>query len=414
MAQPTLDINKTTLKTKTTYKLIVDGKSSGFVCKEKYKNGSIRWYPFRYFEGGLPPQQKYEKIKYIETEDGLIPKVGFSTTLESGYGFTRPQGVAQLFRYLETCIDKLSAVVFTKDRTELLDGVLYISRDDFGRLRARTKLFTDSTKREQLRVHRSILSKVLPEEFEEPGDIVFFEGQLAQFMSKFASDTIRLGKDDIESITTNFNVEPESIASTKRVVDRVYIEDVVGEFEKILKRKNKTKNLEETWQKFFNKHQWIFSNIFSYPAVFLKDKFNVSGHNISGGTDKIVHFLYKNNFTDNIAFIEIKTHKTKLMQESLYRKPDIYPVSKDLSGSMIQVIDQRLNFMKQHDPPTKGSKVRSLNSKCIVIAGSISDLKDDHQKRSFELFRLSNKDVEIVTFDELQNKMNTVLELFTK
>ena len=41
MAQPTLDINKTTLKTKTTYKLIVDGKSSGFVCKEKYKNGEL-------------------------------------------------------------------------------------------------------------------------------------------------------------------------------------------------------------------------------------------------------------------------------------------------------------------------------------------------------------------------------------
>jgi len=196
MARQVLDTKKVVGKNCTQYKLVIDDKVTSFVCKEKTKDGLIKWYPFRYFEGGLPPLRKYEKIEYIATEDGLIPRVGFTTTIESGYGFTRPQGVAQLFRYLETCVDTLEAVIFTKDRSELSGGVLYISREDFGKLRARTKLFTDSTKREQLRVHQSILHKILPDLFDEPGDIVYFEGQLARFMSKYASDTIRLGKDE--------------------------------------------------------------------------------------------------------------------------------------------------------------------------------------------------------------------------
>jgi len=80
----------------------------------------------------------------------------------------------------------------------------------------------------------------------------------------------------------------------------------------------------------------------------------------------------------------------------------------------VQVIDQKTNFMKQHDNLTKGSSVQSLNSKCVVIVGRLSDLEIDAKKRSFELFRMSNKDVEIITFDEVEKKMQTVLELFTR
>ena len=58
-------------------------------------------------------------------------------------------------------------------------------------------------------------------------------------------------------------------------------------------------------------------------------------------------FLIKNSLSDNVSFLEIKTHKTKLVENSSYRGEDVYSISKDLSGSTAQVLNQRDNFQKE-------------------------------------------------------------------
>ena len=48
--------------------------------------------------------------------------------------------------------------------------------------------------------------------------------------------------------------------------------------------------------------------------------------------------------------------------------------------------------------------IESFNSKCIVLIGMVEELEDE-QLQSFELIRSNSKDVEIVTFDELHQKL---------
>jgi hypothetical protein len=52
-----------------------------------------------------------------------------------------------------------------------------------------------------------------------------------------------------------------------------------------------------------------------------------------------------------------------------------------------------------------------LNPKCFVIIGKYNDLTKQ-QTKCFELFRNTNKDIEILTFDEVYEKMCSLLTIF--
>ena len=87
---------------------------------------------------------------------------------------------------------------------------------------------------------------------------------------------------------------------------------------------------------------------------------------------------------------------------SAYRGTDVFPISTELTGSINQVLNQRDNFQKEFYAlkVKSGGEFEAMNPTCVVIAGSIKDLKDE-ERESFELFRGNSKDVIIITFDEL-------------
>ena len=93
----------------------------------------------------------------------------------------------------------------------------------------------------------------------------------------------------------------------------------------------------------------------------------------------------------------------------------MFSVGKDLTGCINQVLNQRDNFQKEFYQTKVKSKAdfETFNSKCVVLIGNISDL-DDNQKYSFELFRSNSRDVEIITFDELQNKIESLQSLMNR
>jgi len=113
--------------------------------------------------------------------------------------------------------------------------------------------------------------------------------------------------------------------------------------------------------------------------------------------------------------LEIKTHKTKLVENSPYRGEDVFSATKDLTGCIAQVLNQRDNFQKefyQTKVKSKGS-FETFNSKCVVLIGNLKDL-DENQKYSFELFRSNSRDVEIITFDELQSKIESLQKIMKR
>jgi len=60
-------------------------------------------------------------------------------------------------------------------------------------------------------------------------------------------------------------------------------------------------------------------------------------------------------------------------------------------------------------------RLNTFSPKCALIIGnSTQELADPIARRSFELFRNSLKDVEIITYDELFRKVEILAELFRR
>jgi hypothetical protein len=204
----------------------------------------------------------------------------------------------------------------------------------------------------------------------------------------------------------------ESLEKTKKIIDTKYIDSCYKEYSSLMRNQKDTPALEKKWQIFIKEKSWIFFYIFSQPIILYKDEAYVGGKNIDNRNGKFVDFLGKNNQTNNISFLEVKTHKTKLLKDRPYRGLDVFCISDELSGAINQVLDQRDNLQK-HFFELQVDSFKQFNSACVVLLGSICDLTEN-QKKSFELFRSNSKDVEIITYDELLDKIKLFQDLMKR
>ena len=84
----------------------------------------------------------------------------------------------------------------------------------------------------------------------------------------------------------------------------------------------------------------------------------------------------------------------------------VYTPSANLSGSINQAPDQKYQFQKQITQIKDNTRLYDIKSyavHCCLVIGKAPD--GDDRKKSFELLRRNSKDVEIVTFDELLEKL---------
>lgn len=189
----------------------------------------------------------------------------------------------------------------------------------------------------------------------------------------------------------------------------------VTRLKEILKKWNDNKNndSEEFWQQLFQNHTWILSQIFSCPFILIGKKFYCGGKedDNKGGVEG--DLLYKNNLTGNLAFIEIKTPETKIVGSQYRGNKDgkenvIYSMSDDLTGGINQTLNQRKNYLNTHGD-NNGKFLH--NARCILVIGQVGNFENEDMKKSFELYRSSTKDVEIITYDELFGRIQTFLDL---
>uniref|UniRef100_UPI0025C0451D Shedu immune nuclease family protein n=1 Tax=Flavobacterium sp. TaxID=239 RepID=UPI0025C0451D len=193
------------------------------------------------------------------------------------------------------------------------------------------------------------------------------------------------------------------------------LSDAVQDYSTLLSSTITIARLEKKWQEYLKINSWIFSSIFAQPIILFKDEAYVGGKDINNTNGKFSDYLMKNKLSDNVTFLEIKTHKTQLLSDKAYRGTDVYSVTEELSGCINQVLNQRDNFQKEYDHLKRKSKenFETINSKCIVIIGQHKSLTEE-QKHCFELFRNNCRDVEIITFDELLLKIQNILTLKLK
>lgn len=170
-------------------------------------------------------------------------------------------------------------------------------------------------------------------------------------------------------------------------------------------------HLEEHWQKFFKTNDFIFKMLFGVPLVMYADKASVGGMGHHRNGEKYADFLLEAGNSGNLAIVEIKTPNTPLMHPVPYREPTLYRPHKDLAGGVNQVVEQRYNLVSSIHIKRSiddNLRIQAWSVPCYLIIGTTPDEK--WVKQSFELFRGNQRDVVIITFDELLAKLKALHE----
>lgn len=174
-------------------------------------------------------------------------------------------------------------------------------------------------------------------------------------------------------------------------------------------KENIENNDESFWQSTFKKYSWVIAQCFSMPLMLFQDQAYVGGTSIDNRNGSITDYAYKNNLTGSLALVEIKNPKANITGRK-YR--NTYTISSELTGSINQLLNYKSNLQKEFYKfqAQTSNQLKSLNSKCLLIIGKL-DVLDNIQKESFELFRNELKSVDIVTFDELFLKVETMINI---
>jgi hypothetical protein len=191
------------------------------------------------------------------------------------------------------------------------------------------------------------------------------------------------------------------VAKLKSDIELVQLDGLIDRFEAMLS----SSHAEAIWQAFFTENPFILSFAFGYPMILVQDQAVAGGRKISGSGEKIADFISKNPTTNNVAIIEIKKPATPLLRRPEYRS-GIYGPSTELTGSIAQILDQRYHLVSEFANMQRASRLHDIESFAVqlfLIVGQSP--KEPDQAKSFELFRDSLTAVDIVTFDELLERV---------
>lgn len=258
-------------------------------------------------------------------------------------------------------------------------------------------------------------NKLNSEEKELILDMFDKNDKLKEELRKYLKDDISIedvlnaigtGKLNINQLVNKLNeMETNQIYNTlqAKMINPIFLED------------NLENDEEKFWQDLFKQHPNILSTIIPSVVHIIEDQPYFGGKAIDNKGGTIGDFLYKSG-TNNVSIIEIKTPSTDLLGTE-YRN-DVFCPSKELSGSIIQIRKQKDNLMKEYDhirrkSLIKGKDFDAYDPKSYIIIGNSSKL-NSIELESFELFRNSLKDIEIITFNELIEKLKIFQKYITQ
>ncbi|MBM7562510.1 Shedu anti-phage system protein SduA domain-containing protein [Fusibacter tunisiensis] len=240
-----------------------------------------------------------------------------------------------------------------------------------------------------------------------------------------------------ELVVDNEEVIKSVIKSELRNEDLItigYRRNQLNEFNKLLnndsyfeKQKKILSSSEAVWQNFFEKNPWIFGYGLGY--IFMSNLDNkkleqvVKGYDFSSSGKRADAVMKTKGAISNLCFVEIKTHNTELLEKSQYRS-GCWGQSKEITGGIAQVritVDDALNNiygqlkMDDEDGNPTGEELYNYKPKSFLIVGHLDQFRSENgvnkgKLRSFEIFRNNQKDVEIITFDELYERAKFIVD----
>lgn len=196
-------------------------------------------------------------------------------------------------------------------------------------------------------------------------------------------------------------------------------------FEYVMHAKN-CQGKENVWQKFFDKNKWIFGYGLNYILLSgFEDKQLeqiVFGNDFVNRGKRVDALMKTKGVISSLCFVEIKTHLTDLLENNSYR-PGCWAPSRELVGAVSQIqttialasrnLYDRITPVGENGDPT-GEEVFNYKPKAFIVIGNLQEFVtpngiNKEKLRSFELYRTSLKDVEILTFDELYERARFIV-----
>ena len=395
---------------------------------------TIRIFPQLIYFSDRLYGQKYRSVReiqiplpeYTDIPDGHFGVVDVMQGILMGF-IKDPSfglGLVKEMRPLISSVEKIKGVtrlvLALNERTRVEGDTFYLELEEYNALRSGMNRIARVHQAESL-VEREIMAHNASIHLAEPGQFEFKErpykpGTVFKLLGGSKSSVISLrGKDRlglINALASNAESiarrDPKEFVQLQKDIEVVSLDRLIASFEANMR----CNSIESAWQRLLELNPFLLSMLFGQPIVILRPSASVGGQTLGGGGTKIADFLAANPLTHNAALVEIKRPKTPLLG-SEYRG-GVYPPSRELMGSVTQVLDQRLKLLTNIAQTRYNSKINDLDVsavECVVVAGRTPPT--EAAIASFELVRSQFKDVRVITFDELLERLELLRELLT-
>jgi len=201
--------------------------------------------------------------------------------------------------------------------------------------------------------------------------------------------------------------KPQALAALRLDVDIANLDELIDQFSKALEKGQP----EGYWQRFFQRNPFALHLAFGFPLIQVQGQASVGGTTLSGGEGRFADFLARNAITGNIAIFEIKKPASLVISRSPYRRT-VYPPATELTGAVGQVLDQKVELIKSLAQIKESSKIYDIHAfaiRCCVVIGRTPE--DDARRKALEAFRGNSSTVDVITYDELLEKLKQLREL---
>lgn len=322
-----------------------------------------------YIKGGI---QYYidKKFKTSNIKKFIIEKNGNNTFRSYNGGFK----VELSYESLKEFKTKIGVIVneSKRDKSELADEFFH---NTYPRKYTAT---TNSSRNSLSKVIKNLDKGII--EHLTPEDVVRFEEFYEQL---------------IEKKYTSLSAKFKLITRTKLKIDKIAVQELVEEFEKKLKASTSESN----WGKFLKKYLFLVDSKY-LDAITELNLVLAGARNVDFGLIDIYNYL---------DIFEIKKPTTKLLASNTDRGN--YYFHTDSIKAITQAEKYLYNAERKGTSLTEdiereiGKKVNVIKPRAILLMGHSNQLDNKKKQTDFRIIRNSLKNIEIVLYDELLERL---------
>lgn len=188
------------------------------------------------------------------------------------------------------------------------------------------------------------------------------------------------------------------IRDTKKITDKIFLDEVIKEFEVNLAKKTVSEN---DWQKFLSEK--VFRFLANYVTTIEKQNVSVS----VSYPDFVLADVY--GFVD---VFEIKRHETPLMaldesHDNYYWKPDIVKAISQIENYIDEIVRNADDYVRAVKRK-KSVDIRVVRPRGYIIAGTSSQFKNKKESGDFRKLGVSLKNISFILYDELLENLKNL------